>query len=180
MIPPDGDQRRPWHTQITSDPLPAGFRAPDIGRGEMVQLRSFAPCQPARDNQVSYERNHRDALGMPQPTFDFSLSGEDRRVISAMSRDCDEVARLLGGFVPGFEGRVQPLGDSMHAAGTSRIGTDPETSTCDLDSRVWGFDNLYLGGNGAIPNAQSVNPTLTAAALAVRAAGALSSRLPYR
>jgi pyranose oxidase len=179
-IPADADRGRPWHTQITSDHLPAGFASPGVDHHELAQLRWFAPCQPSRDNEVGYARNRRDAMGMPRPMFDFRLSAEDRRVVAAMRDDCYEVARLLGGFLPGFEGRAEPLGNSVHAAGTSRIGTDPQTSACDLDSRVWGFENLYLGGNGVIPNAHSVNPTLTAAALAVRSARALSSRLRGR
>jgi pyranose oxidase len=112
---------------------------------------------------------------MPQPTFDFSLSDNDRRVVEAMISDCRQVERVLGGFLPGFEGRLQPPGHSLHTAGTFRIGADPATSVCDAYSRVWGFENLYLGGNGTIPNAHSVNPTLTAAAIAIRAARELSS-----
>jgi choline dehydrogenase-like flavoprotein len=62
--------------------------------------------------------------------------------------------------------------------GTHRIGPkDDGTSVCDTYSRVWNYENLYTGGNGTIPTANAVNPTLTSVAIAVRGAHQLVSEL---
>ena len=50
---------------------------------------------------------------------------------------------------------------------------DDGTCVCDPSGRVWGFENLWVAGNGVVPTALAGNATLTGVVTAVRAAEAV-------
>ena len=56
-----------------------------------------------------------------------------------------------------------------HNIGTTRMGNDPKTSVVDKDLRVHGTRNCFVVGTSPMPTSGTANPTLTVAALALRA-----------
>jgi len=69
-----------------------------------------------------------------------------------------------GAIAPG------PLHFSGHQIGTHRMGADPASSVVNADLRSHEIPNLYLVGSGSFVTAAASHPTLTIAALAIRAA----------
>jgi pyranose oxidase len=180
---------RPWHCQIHRD-LPYDDMAPSANVDDrlIVDLRWFGLVDPRPENRLIFSDTSRDLFGMPQPTFEFSLDRDDRERQHLMMRDLLRAASALGTFLPGSEPRFVVPGLPLHIAGTARMGTSADTSVVDPDSRVWGIQNLYLGGNGLIPTGNASNPTLTSVAMALKATGkilgegsqrAVSSRSSY-
>jgi len=70
-----------------------------------------------------------------------------------------------------------PIAGCAHQAGTVRFGTDPATSVLDTDCKAHELDNLYVVDTSFFPSIGAVNPSLTAAANALRVGDHLLQRL---
>ena len=62
-----------------------------------------------------------------------------------------------------------PKSKPSHQCGTARMGADPKTSVVDANLRAHDLDNLYIVDASVLPTSAAVNPSLTIAALALRA-----------
>lgn len=169
-------KERPWHAQLFREAFQFDPLIQTVDSRLIVDLKWFGMVEPVRTNRMKFEPDIMDRLGMPQPTFEVELSADDKKREDEMMSHMEEVARELGEYLPPSEpgkpfGPIRvPLGMSTHTMGATRMGDDEKTSVVDSHSKVWGFDNLYVGGNCVIPTANASNPTLTSVALAIRAA----------
>ncbi len=165
-------QGRPWHVQVTKDVVHFSEVPADLDDRLVTDLRWYALIQPRAHHRVLFEDDLPDALGLPRPTFEYVLDDDNEDVIRRMVEDQREAASVLGEWVT--EPRMLPKGTCLHLQGATRMGAkDDGTSVVDTHSRVWGFDNLVMAGNGVIDGGNACNPTLTAVSLAIRAARAL-------
>ncbi|WP_103256573.1 GMC oxidoreductase [Tabrizicola aquatica] len=62
-----------------------------------------------------------------------------------------------------------PKSKPSHQCGTNRMGADPQTSVVDPNLKAHDLDNLYIVDASVLPTSAAVNPSLTIAALALRA-----------
>jgi len=137
---------------------------------KQVRLTFYGTVDISADNRITFSDQYKDRFGMPQITINFRYSRKDWIRAVHMWWDMIRTARVIG-RIQGIP-LISPPGSTLHLQGTYRMGdkADDRTSVTDPFSKVWGFDNLYLGGLGIIPTSMASNPTLTACALAVRAA----------
>jgi choline dehydrogenase-like flavoprotein len=88
-----------------------------------------------------------------------------------------DVARKLGGFLPGAEPKYLAPGSALHICGTYRAGSTSADSVVNKNGKAWGVNDLVLGGCGVIPTQNACNPTLTAACFALAAADKIIEEL---
>ncbi|MFB2580242.1 GMC oxidoreductase [Herbiconiux sp. P15] len=132
--------------------------------------------RPRFEDGVTFDDDHLDFSGFPNMTIHYELTEAEEAEIALATERLRRAGAALGDFVAGP--RLLPNGSSLHYQGTVRAGeTDDGTSVADPFSRVWGHERLYLAGNGLIPTATTMNPTLTSVAIAVRAARAAAKEL---
>ncbi|KAF7558221.1 hypothetical protein G7Z17_g202 [Cylindrodendrum hubeiense] len=162
-------EKYPWHTQIHRDAFGYGQVPPNVDQRLIVDLRWFTYMEQKQSNYVEFSSTYRDQFGMPQPTFHFTLDEGALTRCEGMISDMVDVARKLGGFLPGAEPKYLAPGSALHICGTYRAGEEEKDSVVDRSGKVWGYDNLVLGGCGVIPTGNACNPTLTAACFALAA-----------
>jgi choline dehydrogenase-like flavoprotein len=134
--------------------------------GHRLGIRIYAEQLPDPRNTVTLNRNVRDHLGSPVPHITVSVGSYERRGLDEAIALSRRILTALGAS----QIETTALGFASHQLGTHRMGTDPGTSVVDPDLRAHEVPNLFLVGAGAFVTASSSPPTLTLAALALRAA----------
>jgi len=158
----------------------------------MVKIGFMFEQLPSPDNRVTIDPKFRDALGNHRPVLsyhydDYSLAGAQaavQKVWATITRHAGiEDCTFYPDPAPGGYQRVEYGGKgynimgSGHIVGTHRMGSNPRHSVTDRNMKAWDHPNLYLVGAGNQVTIGTANPTLTAAALSVRAAEAMLREL---
>jgi pyranose oxidase len=148
----------PMKTTLPTDPR----HIVGLGWGPLKQIR--------RSDRIVFSGKEKDAYGLPKMNFKFAFTKKDLQNIENARAAQAKAIEAFGKTIREGEQTLMPPGTSLHYECTTRIGTANDgTSVCDTYSKVWGFENLYVGGNGVLPTPTASNPTLTSVALAVRA-----------
>jgi choline dehydrogenase-like flavoprotein len=156
----------PYSVTIAPTSLHSMPQASDMS-GQPIGMGVFVPSDISADNRVTFDDNRLDWLGLPAISIQWRQSEGDKARLEEAKGHAQRISAIIGRPAPGFATFVQPVGSSLHYQGTIRMGErDDGTNVCDRNSKVWGFDNLYVAGNGVIPTMTATNPTLFSVALA--------------
>ncbi len=165
----------PFHGQIMNSVFVDDGGAP-LAYSFGVSL--YVPNEISAENRLVFSETETDAAGLPRISVEFAYSERDLALIDEARASMRHLAEAFGPFEPESDSMLLAPGSSLHYTGTVRMGEgDDGTSVCDPEGRVWGFDNLYVAGNGVVPTALACNSTLTGMITAVRAARAVARQV---
>ncbi|PSP78972.1 GMC family oxidoreductase [Halobacteriales archaeon QS_1_68_20] len=123
---------------------------------------------PEKDNYVGLDTDTTDEFGNPVPDVSFGVGPYGR----ATAERALEVERTIleeaGGEVVGQTDPADPNFLSHHM-GSTRMGTDPGDSVVNPRLRTHDLENCWIVSSSVFPTCGAANPTLTIAALALRA-----------
>ncbi|GEK87396.1 GMC oxidoreductase [Microbacterium aerolatum] len=170
---PFSEPGHPFSLQVMyaeNPPFPLDPESTEAGnRWGYVNMGYGVRKHPRAEDGVRFSEDELDYRGFPNMTIEYALTEREETEIAEATRRLERAGAALGTFIA--TPRLLPNGSSLHYMGTMRMGdTDDGTSVADPYSRVWGTENLVVGGNALIPTANTMNPTLTSVALAVRGA----------
>jgi choline dehydrogenase-like flavoprotein len=149
--------------------LPRGARALARLTEQLTGLLCIAEDQPRETNGVTIDPGLRDGYGLPRLTIRHAYSPRDEIAVRALVARSKRVLGAAGALFA----HVHRVKTFSHAVGTVRMGPDPRAAPLDGEGRFRGLDNLWVTDGSALPTSAGVNPSLTIAAIALRAGAAI-------
>ncbi|MDD3517038.1 MAG: GMC family oxidoreductase [Chromatiales bacterium] len=134
-----------------------------------VALNVSAETLPNADNRVTLS-DRADASGLPRPQVFFRMDDYTRDGLAFGVQIQERILRRMGATEVDSDGAGLSV---AIMAGSTRMGSDPTRSVVDSHCRSHDHANLWILGTSVFPTAPVSPPTVTAGALALRAADRL-------
>jgi choline dehydrogenase-like flavoprotein len=138
-----------------------------------LRLNSSAETLPNASNRIELA-NVVDSAGVPKPKVTFRLDDYTKEGLKAAMTINRQIFAAMGARDVQVN---DPYLSNAIIAGTTRMGGDPCSSVVDHELRSHDHRNLFILGTSTHVTAPVNAPSLTVAALAVRAAGVMEIAL---
>ncbi len=159
-------------------------------------MMGYGETLPRHENSITVNPGRKDSWGIPVPYIVFKFSQNEHEMMKEQLKAGKEMAELCG-FKIDFAGNPSGLdrpeeafphaswperlifrknfrksmaaGAAIHECGGVRMGNDPKTSILNPYNQCWDIKNLFVTDGSCFVSSGTVGPTLTIAALTVRA-----------
>jgi len=140
-----------------------------------VDLVMMSEQMPTPDSRIVLARE-KNKLGMMKVDVRWKIADGELETMASFAEKCKEEFARLGLaeieidplLIARDEKFMNGVLDYYHQMGGARIGDGPNEGVVDADLKVYGTENLYVGGAAVYPSTGFGNPTYTAMALGLR------------
>jgi len=140
------------------------------------QLELYAPIEeiPVETNRVDLDPDVTDHWGLPAARITHVYHPAHWEVVDYMNEKCIEILETADCLVTSPR-KIRSLRRSVteHCNGSCRMGTDPHSSVVDINCKVHGVDNLFIGDTSVFVTSAGYNPALHCQAVAYRTAAGI-------
>ncbi|MEZ4692031.1 MAG: GMC oxidoreductase [Ignavibacteria bacterium] len=146
-----------------------------IQKNVMHEIRFAFLCEqlPDPNNRIVPAFDSLDSFGLPRPKISYKL---DNYVKAGIRVAVETQKKMLDALGCTEQHHSSPWG-AGHIVGTTRMGNDPKTSVVDKNLICHDHKNLFILGSSVFPTVAASNPTLTIAALTLRAVESVQKML---
>ena len=137
--------------------------------GNHIAVRGLVEQLPREDSYVGLDPDRTDNHGNPVPDVHWNVGDRALRTIERANEIQHDILEELGAEITWTAG-PENTGPTYHHMGTTRMGTDPAESVVDPALQTHDLDNCWIASSSVFPTGGAFNPTLTIAALSLRAA----------
>lgn len=149
---------------------------PSMASEWQVTVTGLVEMLPDSTNEIRLDREKQDEYGNPVPELDFSVGTYALESLQSVVDIGTNILQEMGASEIRKGDPSDPRFPAHHM-GTTRMGTNPRRSVVTPALRSHHHDNLYISSSSVFVTGGAMNPTLTIAALSLRLAEHLKSRL---
>jgi len=170
---------RPHLDDVARELLEKNLEPPALDRelrkriSRQLEIDTHMDQLPNIKNAIRLNWDKRDSAGHPRIKMYYSYSDYEKIAFTRSRRIFKKLAKTL-------DAEIVKMSDPFahhHLMGTTRMGDDPKTSVVDTQCRSHDHKNLFVISSSVFPTGGAANPTLTIAALALRAGDEIARQL---
>jgi len=147
---------------------------------KQVRLSCSVEVSPDSNNKVELSLTLKDFWGIPRPKITFAPSQYSFNGLTQAINTFADMFKRIGAQNVDMGKDPRAYDGAGHIMGTCRMGKSPKDSVVDAQCRTHDHRNLFIVGSSVFPTVGSPNPTLTIAALALRAAQDIARQLGFK
>ncbi|MCY7276302.1 MAG: GMC family oxidoreductase [Phormidesmis sp. CAN_BIN44] len=147
---------------------------PPQDEGFPLLFACFGTQIPNDSRYVSLHPHAKDEYGLPLLRISTRQDSDDIATLDEGRRAVEEIMDIAGWQFSSKSIAIEPPGTSVHFGGTVRMHHDPKLGVVNAVNAMHEIPNLFVIDASCFTTSVEKNPTLTAMAIAMRAADLLS------